>query len=158
MDKEKQKVYAMRVSQANKTELVAVTFDIIVDNIESAATSLNSGNIEEFRSELKMGQRFLGELMRSLDFKYPISKELLRLYEYVQRILVGSDVSGTDKGLLSAKSVMEKLGSAFNEISIQDKSGSVMENSQQIYAGLTYGKGTLNEADMGAHSKRGFLA
>ena len=157
MDKEKQKAFAMRVSQANKTELVAVTFDIIVDNITSSQKYYENENIADFRYELKSAQRFLGELMRSLDFRYPISRELLRLYEYVQRILVSSEVSGSDKGLGSAKSVMEKLGNAFDEISSQDSSGCVMENTQQIYAGLTYGKGTLNEADMGT-GNRGFLA
>lgn len=34
---------------------------------------------------------------------------------------------------------------SFEEIAKQDTSGPVMENSQQVYAGLTYGKGSLNE-------------
>ena len=158
MDKEKQKDFARRVTQANKTQLVAITYDIILENIDCAYADLESGNIDDYRAELKSAQNFLGDLMRSLDFKYPLSFNLLKLYEYVQVILVSSEISGENRGLDSAKSVLSKLGSAFHEISLQDDSEALMENTQQIVAGLTYGKGTLNEADMGAATNRGFLA
>ena len=115
-------------------------------------------NLETFRAEMKTAQRFLAELMRSLDFKYQLSVNLLRIYEYVKGILISSEISGEDRGLDSAMSVLSKLAEAFRTISAQDDSGAVMENAQQIYAGLTYGKGTLNESDMGAGTNRGFLA
>ena len=70
---------------------------------------------------------------------------------------ITSSFAGKDKGLDSAESVIGKLSSAFHEIASQDDSEAVMENTQQIVAGLTYGKGTLNEADMSA-GNRGFLA
>jgi len=158
MTSEKRKDFARRISQANKTELVAVTYDIIIENIDCSINSLEEGNIPEYRAELKSAQRMLGELMRSLDFKYPISKYLLNIYEYVQRKLVASDVSGEDRGLGEIRGILSRLGGAFAKIAGQDNSGSVMENTQQIYAGLTYGKGVLNEADMGAGTNRGFLA
>ena len=158
MDKEKQKDFARRVSQANRTQLVAITYDIMLENIKCAYNCLESGKTEEFRAELKSAQRFLAELMRSLDFKYPISVNLLRIYEYVKVIFVSSEISGENRGLNSAESVLSKLGSAFHEISAQDTSETLMQNTQQIVAGLTYGKGTLNEADMTAGSNRGFLA
>ena len=37
---------------------------------------------------------------------------------------------------------------SFEQVAKQDTSGAVMANTQQIYAGLTYGKGTLNEVSM----------
>lgn len=157
MDKDKQINYTRRVSQANKTELVVITYDIILDNIADAETVLAS-DVNEYRKNLKQAQRFLGELMRALDYQYELSKNLLQLYSYVQRILVASDISGTDKGLESAKNVISGLRKAFNEIAAQDSSGSVMENTQAIFAGLTYGRGSLNETDMNIGSNRGFLA
>ena len=158
MDKEKQKDFARRVSQANRTQLVAITYDIILENIKCAYACLKDERTEEFRSELKSAQRFLAELMRSLDFKYPISVNLLRIYEYVKVIFVSSEISGENRGLESAEQVLSTLGNAFHEISAQDDSEAVMQNTQQIVAGLTYGKGTLNEADVTAGLNRGFLA
>ena len=55
--------------------------------------------------------------------------------------------------------VMESLHSAFAEVAKQDTSGAVMQNTQQVYAGLTYGKGRLNEVFMnGNEQSRGFMA
>jgi flagellar protein FliS len=157
MTKEKQKEFAMRVSQANRTELVAITYDIMLENISCAKESLKKNDIEGFRTELKSAGRFLAELMHSLDYNYPISVNLLKIYEYIQKIFISSSFAGKDKGLDSAESVIGKLSSAFHEIASQDDSEAVMENTQQIVAGLTYGKGTLNEADMSV-GNRGFLA
>ena len=43
---------------------------------------------------------------------------------------------------------MTKLKAAFEEVAKQDTSEPLMENTQQVYAGLTYGKGSLNEVLM----------
>ena len=48
---------------------------------------------------------------------------------------------------------------SFEEVARQDESGPVMENTQQIYAGLTYGKDSLNEVFLqGDENSRGFRA
>ena len=45
----------------------------------------------------------------------------------------------------TVREVMGKLKDAFIEVAKEDDSAPVMENTQQLYAGLTYGKGALNE-------------
>lgn len=157
MDKEKQINYTRRVSQANKTELVVITYDIMLDSI-SGAEAVQASDLTEYRKCLKTAQRFLGELMHALDYRYELSKNLLQLYMYVQRILIASEISGTDRGLEDAKRVIAGLRKAFDEIVVQDTSGSVMENTQTIFAGLTYGRSSLNETDMNIGGNRGFLA
>lgn len=158
MDKERQKGFARRVSQANRTELVVVTYDIILEYMADARTAAGKGDTDEFRLSLKQAQRFLGEMMRSLDFHVELSLRLMQLYEYVQRQLVASEVRGENVNLDSAAGVIAGLRKSFHEIADRDDSGCVMENSQQIYAGLTYGRGVLNEADVNPDaSKRGYL-
>ena len=158
MDKNRQKDFARRISQANKTELVVITYDIILEEIDNGRKAIANGNKEECRASLKSAQKFLGELMSVLDYKYAVSKRLLNLYEYVQRVLVASDIAGEDRELEGARNVIAGLRKAFAEIAPSDGSGSVMENSQNVYAGLTYGKGSLNEMNMSDGSNRGFLA
>ena len=158
MDKSRQKDFARRIAQANKTELVVITYDIILEETDNAKAALAAGNTEEARAVLKSAQKFLGELMSVLDYRYALSKRLLNLYEYVQRMLVSSDIAGEDRGLDGAKNVIAGLRRAFAEIAPQDESGAVMENSQNVYAGLTYGRGSLNETNLSDGSNRGFLA
>ena len=158
MDKSKQRDFARRVSQANRTELVVITYDIILEELSEAGECLAAGDTEGYRKALKKAQRFLGEIMSALDFRYAPSRQLMSLYEYVQRILVASDVSGCDKGLESAERVLTGLRGSFEQIAAQDASGAVMENTQSVYAGLTYGRGSLNEMNLADGANRGFLA
>ncbi len=158
MDRNRQKDFARRISQANKTELVVITYDIILEEIDGGVKAFAQDGKEEGRAALKSAQKFLAELMSVLDYKYAISKRLLNLYEYVQRMLVASDIAGEDRGLDGAKNVISGLRKAYAEIAPRDESGAVMENSQNVYAGLTYGKGSLNEMNMSDGSNRGFLA
>ncbi len=159
MDKEKQKDFTMRITQANRTELLVVTYDILIEEIKEADENYKAGNIDEYRRSLKSAQRFIAELMATLDFNYPISAELLRLYEYVQRVLIKSDVSGTPYERDSAQRVIEGLRKAYVKVAETDDSPALMENTQSVFAGLTYGKGSLNETDLDPNAaNRGFLA
>ena len=47
---------------------------------------------------------------------------------------------------------------SFEKLSEQDDSGPVMSNAQSVYAGLTYGKGTLNESTSSLSDNRGYMA
>ena len=51
--------------------------------------------------------------------------------------------------------MLVKLANSFRRIKKDDKSGPVMENTQQLYSGLTYSKTSLNE-DMYGDVNRGF--
>ena len=158
MTKDRQRDFARRITQSNKTELVVITYDIILEETASAASALAAGRTEQFRADLKSAQHFLGELMSSLDYSYGISKQLLSLYEYVQRLFVRCDMRTSTDGLESAEQVLRGLRGAFAQIAPQDNSGTVMENAQSVYAGLTYGRGSLNELNMTEGTNRGFLA
>ena len=159
MNKEKQKDFTMRITQANRTELLVVTYEILIEEIKEAGEYYKNGNTEEYRRSLKSAQRFIAELMATLDFNYPISAELLRLYEYVQRVLIKSDISGEPYNLESAVNVIAGLKTAFEKVAESDDSAPLMENTQSVFAGLTYGKGSLNETDLDPNAaNRGFLA
>jgi len=51
--------------------------------------------------------------------------------------------------------MMRKLHDAYATVSKEDTSGSVMENTQTVYAGLTYGKNQLMESLGNEGSLRG---
>ena len=55
----------------------------------------------------------------------------------------------------AACEVIRGLMESFEQVAKEDHSGPVMEHSQQLYAGLTYGKGTLNEVSFGEGSTYG---
>ena len=61
--------------------------------------------------------------------------------------------------LEDAMDILGTLRESFSSISALDYSGPLMQNTQQVYAGLTYGKGILNETCLDPSQRsRGFMA
>ena len=159
MESGKKRAYTARISQANRSELVVIIYELMLDSIQDAQDGFASGDLELADRELKRAQGFLQEMRGSLDFKFEISANLASLYRYVNEQLVQSIVRQKDVELDACKRVLRGLMTSFEEVAKQDESGPVMENVQQVYAGLTYGKNSLNEVAIDANSgSRGFRA
>ena len=159
MTQEQIQAYTYRVSQASPCELIVIMYDIILDDVKNARLAKTAGNDKQYQADLTHAVKFVNELMDALDFSQTISFRLMSLYIYVNKMLAKARVSGNCSSLSDAEMVIEKLRAGFDGIKSQDTSGPVMRNVQQVYAGLTYGKGTLNETYLNAQDyNRGFQA
>jgi len=149
--------YTTRISQCNRSQLVVVVYEAMIDYIRSGKDNFEIGNETEFISDIKHAQNLLADLMGALDYKYSISNNLFNLYLFWNRQLVTSIVKKSIEPLDKIEAMMQKLHDSFQKVSEQDKSEPVMQNSQKVYAGLTYGRQSLSEmADVDVN--RGFQA
>lgn len=159
MDKEKLQEFATRVSQANRSELVVVIYEATLASIEEGRKYLVDDHIDEARNEIERGKGMLTELMRSLEMEYTVSHYLRQLYIYSYQELCQGIALRKPELFEHATNVLNGLLPAFQEVATQDDSEAVMENAQSIYAGLTYGRGSLNETiGVGVSPNRGFQA
>lgn len=159
MEKDKIQEFTLRVTQASKTELVVILYDILLSDIKEANRYFIEGDLKAYFQELKHAGKCVNELMATLDYRISLSRDLLSLYSYVNKTLIAAQMKKDATLLSSVVSVITKLQVAFSEISKQDTTGPVMVNTQQVYAGLTYGKGTLNESYLNSYDQnRGFKA
>lgn len=175
MKKERVQEFAARVTQGSKTDLIVIMYDIILEDIAEArriiaaeaevTDAVSKGKRygtpvrEEYRKELLHAARFVSELMAALDFRYRLSYELRNLYVYAHKCLTEAAFSGETVRLTDVEDMMNGLKEAFVKVAEEDTSGPVMQNSQKLTAGLTYGKGRLNEICVDPNeAKRGFLA
>ena len=159
MDSGKLKAYTARVTQANRSELVVITYDVIIDSIEEAKKHFEAKDYLMYEKELKRVQKLLNELMGSLDHRFPISRDLLQLYSFTNRRVIDALFKREPELLDTVVSVIGKLRVGFEGVAKEDKSAPVMGNTQKLYAGLTYGKHALNEVFVGANeANRGFRA
>ncbi len=159
MEKERLQEYAARVTQANRSELVVIIYEATLASIEEGKNYLKQGEIEAARHEIERARSMITELMASLDLHYEISHYLRQLYVFAYRELCQGIANRDPEQLNHATDIFEALLPSFKEVAKQDDSEAVMKNVQTIYAGLTYGRGTLNETiDSGADANRGFEA
>jgi len=158
MDKEAIRSFAARISQASRSELVVILYEMILAKINEAIKAYNENKPDIYERELKGAQRCVSELMAGLDYRYKLSFDLLSLYMYTNKQIITAIMKRNPMTLQYAESVLQKLLIGFKEVSKADDSGPLMGNTQQLYAGLTYGKGTLNETLAGPNNNRGFMA
>ena len=158
MTKELKQQFTLRITQANKTELIVILYDMILAYVDDAKEAHTEQNRAAFHDAIRKIRGCNQELIASLNLEYEPAMNLLSLYIYVNRELVHADVRNDIEPLEHVVKVISGLKEAYEIVASQDTSGAVMQNAQTIYAGLTYGKGDLTEnmADQGLN--RGFLA
>lgn len=157
MDKEKKQEFTVRISNANRSELVVILYDMILTYIEDAKVFLKNENKQGFCEEIMKAQECVKELISALDKQYEIASDLARLYLYVNRTFAKIMVRPEEELIISAENVIKGLKESFEQIAKQDNSPALMGNAQEIYAGLTYGKNSLNENLSDEGPSRGFF-
>ncbi len=156
MTNEKKQAYTLRISQANKSELVVILYEMFLDYAKEAEESLEAGDKLALKNSLGKARGCVNELMESLHLEYEVAQNLLQLYLYVYRELLKCEMHKDSVHIENVLKVMIPLKETYATISAADDSGAVMSNAQTVVAGLTYGRNDVNEsmADQGA--SRGF--
>ena len=82
MDREAIKTYSYRISQATRSELVVIVYDIIRDYLKDAVSTSDNA---VFKEKLHMAMRGIDQLITGLDMQYELSGNLYVLYNYMKR-------------------------------------------------------------------------
>lgn len=152
------KEFTRRIAQATPVSMITILYDMALVYLEDADTALAEREEKRFIQEIHHVQDCLMELLNSLDMRYEPAPALHELYLYMHRELAGAIISPSETPLRQPKNILTRLRDAYLEL---EKTGSfepVMDNTQQIYAGLTYGKNSLVESLAQPVNNRGFLA
>ncbi len=159
MIKERLQEFTARITQANRSELIVIMYDMVKADIEYAKELFSLGDITGFEKECRHAQKIMHELMSTLDYRYSISYDLLSLYSFSNKRLIAAYMKKDSKYLDGVDTVIDNLKEGFVAVSQQDVSEPLMKNTQQIYAGLTYGRKSLNESALAFNdANRGFMA
>ena len=156
MTRELKQEYTLRITQANKTQLITILYEMVLIYIDEAEAALSEDDRAEYKSAIRKIRGCMNELTASLNLEYDLAQNLLQLYLYVNRELVQASVHNEKENLEHIRLVIGELQKAYKKIENQDVSGPVMGNTQTVYAGLTYGRNTLTENVTDPASNRGF--
>lgn len=156
MTKELKQEYTLRITQANKTQLITILYEMALLYVDEAQEAMEAGSRTDLKNAVRRIQGCMCELMDSLHMEYEVAQNLLQLYLYVNREVAKAALHDSKENLEHARLVLEKLAAAYRQIEAQDLTGPVMGNTQAVYAGLTYGKDTLTESAADPVANRGY--
>ncbi len=140
------------IANASQGELLCITYEMFLHHIEQAVKEVEENKTECIHKAIEV----IKTLVQDLNFELPIAQELLRLYVYMQGVLLEYEV--TDEKLEHVHQTMEMIYKGFLEVTSQEaQSPPSMANAEAIYAGITYGRSDLNEMVI-SDKNRGFKA
>ena len=148
--------FTRRLSQCNSGEMIVIMYDIVFAYMQEAKEAHHLGDYESYKMSVKKAQSSIDTLCGALNFKYDIAKDLHKLYVYAKNCLAKAIYQNRTEGIEEAEKILKRLYTSFCEAAKQDTSGPLMRNTQAVYAGMTYGRTTLNESYM-EDSHRGFF-
>ena len=153
MNSEQKKAYAMRISQANNVEMIIVSYEIINTYLEDA---LGSENDAEYQSALDMASRCVEEMQANLHYEYEPAKSLKQLYIYVKNLIRDGKYSKDTEAVKRAEKIMGDLHDSYVKIKDEDNSLPLMQNTQAVMVGMTYGKNKILDELSNECGNRGF--
>ena len=157
MTSEKKQEYTLRITSANSTALVVILYEMFFDFADEALCAVKEGRREEANLSFDKAQEALLQLIGSLNMEQDPAPAIYQVYMYVSAMMGKARGSMKAEPMEAPLRFMRSLYETYKKDSASDTSGPVMDNSQKVYAGLTYGKGTLSESMDEGSGSRGFF-
>lgn len=155
MTREQINEFTVRTSNANHSGLVVILFDIVRVYTEDAMSCYEQSDMIGYVKNLELSKMSLNELMSCFSPAVHPGGRVLSVLRFIYGKLVKSVVKREPQELDRCLNMLNKMRETFAELNKKDNEPPVMKNTHQVYAGLTYGKGTLNESVISS-SNRGF--
>ena len=158
MTNELQQDFTMRITQANRAELIVVLYDVTLQYLHDAQIC----NKEEYSENIKMANQCLTEMIFNLHPEYELAEKLKELYLFMKQTLRLAIKENEQTGVTAdatIQSVIEQLQTlrdAYETAARDDHTPALMQHAQKVTAGLTYGKTDLTQSISGEDSNRGF--
>lgn len=157
MTKEQIKEFTLKTSQANHSGLILILVDIDKIYMQDAIDAYEADDKVNYAKYVNLAKRAHNELMSTMNPADPMGKKVLNVLRYIYARLVSSQVKGKPQDIDRCIAMLETLEPGFEKLHELDTEGPVMQNTHRVYAGLTYGKGVLNESIEGTdYTRRGF--
>jgi flagellar protein FliS len=154
MTKEQKQEFTRRISQANKSVMIVILYDIFLAYIQDALDMREDSKM--YHTSIRKAKDAIGQLLNSINPDNPLAGNYISLYGFILRQLARADSSKDQDILRQLQSMVASLRNTFEQVSQKDTSPAIMGNVETVYAGLTYGRDQLNE-NLENTDNRGFL-
>ena len=112
MTREMKQIFTRRITQANRTQLVVILYDMVLEYLKEAIAAQEIDCIQEYKKDMQCARNCISELRNSLDFNYEISRNLFAIYAFADRELASEMHSIKKDALSQIAGMFQKLRDA----------------------------------------------
>ncbi len=157
MNTEQKKSYTRRITNANKTQMITILYEMVLDYLNDSEKAFNNTDFAQYEIEIKRAQNCIDELINSINEQYELGRNLKSIYLFEKKQLLRALYKRNVEYLNQAEKIFNQLREAYSILEKEDTSNPVMINTQEVYAGMTYGKYSILE-NMTFNNNRGYRA
>lgn len=143
---------ANRVANANEAQLVALMYEGLMDTMKSAISAMEQKDKVAIDHDINKSRAILSELLATTQGDSEIAGNLRGLYVYANKLVTEAEIKNSTAKLEEAIKVITPLYEAWQELGEKEEEAAVPQspvntatNRPSIVAGMTYGKGQLND-------------
>lgn len=107
------------VNTASPAELTLLLYNGLVKYLMKAKESVDQNNLQKSHENIMRSQNIISEFQATLDMKYPISQNLMLLYDYMKRRLIDAnvkkDIEIIDEVLIFARELRDTWAAAMKK-------------------------------------------
>ena len=118
------------IMTANSIDLIVMLYDALKKNIILGKRGIQKSDIMQAHKHLMKAQEIVSELINCLDMNYPISDELLNLYEFALENIADANIRKDEAPLAAVVEIVDSLREAWKEISASNKGTMYMQEVQ----------------------------
>ncbi len=130
MDDLKKQAFTKRIANANKIQMIEILYEITITYLEDALK-------ENFENNLQKAGNCLDELINSVNIENKTGKDILSVYYFLKKELQIALVKKDKEKIKNAIYILSIFKTTYESIS-PDNLKPVMQNTEDIYFGLTY--------------------
>ena len=164
MTDEQKADFNRRIANANAMQLIDLLYDMLLLDLSDAEKTYHEEpeKQDEAKDCLRHAQTVLDHLQKALSFQEDredvraLSGNLYSLYDYCKRRIARSIYMRSPEAIADVRRVIEPLAESFKHLAETDDAPPLMEHTQDIVAGYTYGPKDINETVSSYDSNRGF--
>lgn len=106
------------VLTASPGELTLMLYNGCLKFLNQAKKAVQDKNIEAKHINLSKAQNIISELIVTLNFDYPISKDMRRLYDYMNRRLMEANIKNDTEIIIEVEGLVTEFRDAWKEVII----------------------------------------
>ena len=146
---------ANRIANANGAELVSIVYEGLIDSLNDGIDFLSINEEDRFIKSIEKSREILAELLSTLEGDTEIANNLRSLYFYINELITDASIDKDGEKLELAIKIITPVYEGWKELGTKEGGRDLEDTPQgpQIVAGITYGKGQLNDYVVNNDSK-----
>jgi len=146
-----------QVAQASDIELVVMLLEGINTRLDEGIEAVGSGNHALLATVVEKVRAILGELLATLWGDSEVAIQSRQIYLYMNKLVTDAGNRKVQTPLEEAKQVLKPLLEGWQHLAKHPELAEVPTATKgpSVVAGMTYGKGTLNESVLNSGDRLG---